>query len=623
MRIISNNIDFDLPTGFAAEFTRNNVMLTDAGEQTAPITLPGTPKNLKLVQNSDRLDNYYKPLTDLTVTVIDGLMNRQCNMGIHTANEVDGISCTLYFDSGDFYSVTYNKKLASLPWVIIKPSLNINNPLYLENNTLDTPENRVKWCINLLKNISDRVGYNSGNFHGYPVPGLFHRTEVFTSFKVFPVLTTQEYKWKYERIISITPGSEVTVQKYDEYGNVLGSWNELGEWIPETETIISAPSTETETQTITHKFMLNGFDTEYIDTLPAIDSSIRITNFQGENEQKVWADSTEITLPLGYGMTPFLTIRFVLENIFSGFTLDTSAISAKNGEYVLFENEVLINTVADAIIQGQINPAQLVPDVTVKDFVAWCEKRYAGKFIVNQVSKSVVFYSYDQLEATPDLDITTYLTDKAKQGAAEFEKITIKYNSDILADTEDSKIKSSIIDFDFFNLVETKINKAFCNTAKTLFYYVDLTLYVIEIGEVINKNSTLVVDGKTVVEKPTTPSEIKIVNFDDYTNSFFLYTLSSPITFFTAVRRLHFMDTIPQYPDIKTFYIPYQSFKLNSNIPLTAEMNIPAPILEQLKLHTPKLLNGQPVMIESIKYALGKKGTQTVTMRTLRPYADR
>ena len=52
-------------------------------------------------------------------------------------------------------------------------------------------------------------------------------------------------------------------------------------------------------------------------------------------------------------------------------------------------------------------------------------------------------------------------------------------------------------------------------------------------------------------------------------------------------------------------------------------MNIPTPILESLKLHTPKLLNGQPVMIESIKYALGKKGTQTVTMRTLRPYADR
>jgi hypothetical protein len=52
-------------------------------------------------------------------------------------------------------------------------------------------------------------------------------------------------------------------------------------------------------------------------------------------------------------------------------------------------------------------------------------------------------------------------------------------------------------------------------------------------------------------------------------------------------------------------------------------MNIPASDLERMDLHVPKILQGQPVMIESIKYALGKKGTQAVRMRTLRPYQER
>jgi hypothetical protein len=52
-------------------------------------------------------------------------------------------------------------------------------------------------------------------------------------------------------------------------------------------------------------------------------------------------------------------------------------------------------------------------------------------------------------------------------------------------------------------------------------------------------------------------------------------------------------------------------------------MNIPASELERMDLHVPKILHGQPVMIESIKYALGKKGTQAITLRTLRPYSER
>ena len=561
MRIISNNIDFDLPTGFAAEFTRNNVMLTDAGEQTSPITLPGTAKNLKLVQNSDRLDNYYKPLTDLTVTVIDGLINRQCNMGIHTANEVDGISCTLYFDSGDFYSKVGNTRLNWLSWPIIK------SPTF-DSQTL---AQRVQYLIDMLKN--EYVTPSTDNV-----------------FSIRAIITSQDYTWKMA---------------------------------------VKQPNGSIQDQNITGKFVLNAFEKNQIELNLSGDSYLN--TFEGEYAQRLVVDGNTINLAKGYGMTPFLKLRYVIDFIFNhfGYSTDMSRLSALSARYN--HKTLLLNNVADAIYSGILNFKQLVPDVTIKEFLAEIEKNYCGKFVIDEVTKKSTYYLYNsELVATPDIDFSKYITLKPKTVQTEFNSIQVILKSDTTSNNDTPADKSTTIEFDLLKIgsVVDNYRVSVDNYSKSL------SVPMIIIADIIHLNSSVVVAGVTTKETATASTLIQLMEIDNEWE-YMMVNVTSPYGYKTIYykygKQFCYFEIMDEYENrielpidaIRYFYKTFIDFKLNSNIPLTAEMNIPAPILEQLKLHTPKLLNGQPILIESLKYALGKKGTQTVTMRTLRNYADR
>ena len=140
MRIVTVKGEFYAPT-LSAQLNINNVLLTDMGEMTSPITLPGTAHNLALVENSQREDAYYKPLSDLDVILIDGLVHQKCNLGIHSANEEDGISCTLYLDTGGFYSRINDMKLSGLNWPILK----------CPNFDTSTLDDRRQWLIDIME----------------------------------------------------------------------------------------------------------------------------------------------------------------------------------------------------------------------------------------------------------------------------------------------------------------------------------------------------------------------------------------------------------------------------------------------------------------------------------------
>ena len=74
---------------------------------------------------------------------------------------------------------------------------------------------------------------------------------------------------------------------------------------------------------------------------------------------------------------------------------------------------------------------------------------------------------------------------------------------------------------------------------------------------------------------------------------------------------------------IQNSYRAWKNFKSTSNVPLNTIMNIPESIMEQLNLQIPKLVQGQPVMIESIQYNINKRSPQTVFFRTLRKFEER
>ena len=573
MRIISkDNIDFVLPTGFAAELTKYNVLLSSAGEQTAPITLPPDPVNMKLIGYSNRTDAYYKPLTDLEVLVSDGLFHRWCNMGIHSANDEDGISCTLYFDSGSFYSLSEDKKLASLPWPVIK------SPTYA-TQTLDQ---RVAYLVALIK------------------------SELFTPtptqiFNVTQVLTTQDYNYIKTRV-----GLPATTTVVQTNKLVLNGYILISDTITQ---VLPAPRTLTELS----KYYIEIFGGKKL---------------QGEIVQLIKEDDNNTTLPLGYGMTPFLKVKYMLSIIFSGYTVDTSAITAVFPDFDLLES--IINNVADAIVGGVLNFSQLVPDVTVKEFISTLEERYAGKFVMNNVSKVVTFVRYATVVAAPDMDITPYLCKKTKQGSSDFSSLIVKYKSDQITVTDDNTDKQKTIEIDFMERKIFSFEKTFKNQSSTEYYYPMFKLYLCDIGDIVHKNLTIVINGITKTETGKTITDVQIITVDRLTNSFFYRYDVTPIEFHTAVTNvtgiypmLGNLQEELMHPDVKSFYTEYINFLQNSNIPISAEMDFPTVVLESMNLQKPKLLQGQPVMIESIKQTIGTNDTQTVEMRTLRIFNKR
>jgi hypothetical protein len=596
MRIISkDNIDFVLPAGFAAELTKYNVLLSTAGEQTQPITLPPDPVNMKLIGYSNRLDAYYKPLTDLEVLVSDGLFHRWCNMGIHSADDEDGISCTLYFASGQFYSLMAGKKLASLAWPTIK------SPTY----AADSLTQRVQYLIDLLKSEYQTPTTNA-------------------LFNVTAVLSSQEYTYKKTRVTS-TVEETVSTPVLDIYGNP--TYDGEGNQIFNTETLIVPIRTDI---LVTEKLILNGYESDSPEEvmparpLPEHYTNFSLTKLAGESIQTTVKDNETITLPIGYGITAFVRVKYILSVIFTGYVVNTDAITTV---FSMFDKEEsVINNVADAIVAGVLKIGYLLPDCTVKEFISKCEERYAGKFIVNETNKTVTFISYDAVQSSPDIDITQYLCSKPKTGASDYSILTIKYKSDITTTTNESDEKSVDIEFDFLERKKVQITKVFTDSTGKYFTYVLLPFYVIDIGDIVHKFSTVLVANKTQTEDKKTSTDIQFITVDRYANSFFMrkFTISDP-AFDTA---LHYASNStayaePIHPLVKSFYEKWKLFLQNSNIPISAEMDFPTVVLESMNLQSPKLLQGQPVMIESIKQVLGSDSSQDVKFRTLRLFIDR
>lgn len=556
--------DFQLPAGFAAEYNLYNVLLCDAGEQTAPLTLPGIPENLELVGWSNRIDNEYKPFTDLKVLVSDGLMARWCNMGIHSATRKEGISCTLYFAIAEFYSRAGTRKLASLAW-----------PTYMSPTyTSQTLTQRVQYLINLLK-----AQYSS------PTDSAI--------FGVRPVATTKECTWKFSKHVRT---------------------GEVGTYVVEN---------------VKGLLILNGFEKWQSSIDFKSEETKNLTVFEGEFPQIQIENDVDIPLTLGYGMTPFLKLRYVLEFIFSsfGYTVDMSRVTDITDYYQ--HRIFLLNNVADAIYGGKLEVKQLVPDVTIKEFIAEIEKLFVGKFIIDEISRKATFYVYgyqlNEFTAMADMDLTEYLVTEPELGATEFVTLKLINSRDSTTDTSDTGDNTSSITFDFLSTV--KVADTYLGVNGSIYGYVNVNLDMLQIDGVTHRNSTVVVDGKPLTEKAELSSMIQLMQVKTDNGSH-----NCAVTLFDKTSTLYYKTGIPLFQHagyaspfkyIENRYWRYQQFLSKSNIPIEVDMRIPDHIIENLKLGSAKIISGQKVMIESIRYVKGSDLPQQVKFRTIRVYLYR
>jgi len=121
-------------------------------------------------------------------------------------------------------------------------------------------------------------------------------------------------------------------------------------------------------------------------------------------------DKLTITLPIGYGLSPFLKISYLLRFIFSqfGYNLRTNMFDTETS----LKQLALINNTADAICDnGTLYYRQLVPEkVSIMDFLNVIRRKFGIEFVDN--GQDIVIRQWNQaIDDLPDKDLSSYTND--------------------------------------------------------------------------------------------------------------------------------------------------------------------------------------------------------------------
>jgi hypothetical protein len=122
------------------------------------------------------------------------------------------------------------------------------------------------------------------------------------------------------------------------------------------------------------------------------------------------ADGKEMDKLLGYGIAPFLKFTYVLRKLFSmlGYSLAQSRFDTDAG----FQKLCFIHNTVDCLCRGNLDYSQLVPDVSVTDFLTFIENSFGCRFIVSETDKTITprFWK-DVIVTQSDKDISRTFED--------------------------------------------------------------------------------------------------------------------------------------------------------------------------------------------------------------------
>ena len=131
-----------------------------------------------------------------------------------------------------------------------------------------------------------------------------------------------------------------------------------------------------------------------------------------EQVQPVGGELTTVTLPDGYGVTPFLYVWRVLELAFAdlGYTIESNPF--KGSAAGDLSKLVVLNNVADAICTGVVKYRDILPSCEVQAFLQALHVRFGLVYLLNQDTKRVrLELVRDIIAKAPGLDITAAMAD--------------------------------------------------------------------------------------------------------------------------------------------------------------------------------------------------------------------
>lgn len=133
--------------------------------------------------------------------------------------------------------------------------------------------------------------------------------------------------------------------------------------------------------------------------------------FENERDSVEYVDGIAINLKPGYYISPFIRAVRVLRDVFSyfGYTLLNNFFTQTEP----FSKMAIVNNCIDTIINGYILKADLVPDITCKDFLAVFRKKFCCEFVADESDMTVsVVFLRDVLDQSPSVDLTQKMTEE-------------------------------------------------------------------------------------------------------------------------------------------------------------------------------------------------------------------
>lgn len=370
---------YQLSEGAKMEIERTNPFFNDYGEQSIPMDLPASEHNRRLLGYPDIFGKTDK-MTKTKASIQDGEYFAQCQQFVLSAQRKGSISTTFYINDGSFYARIQNIKLRDIF---------ADDIITFDGSDIPAKvKNAIAFCKTLRSGTDER-------------------------FAIFPVLLTDDsgVESGYNYKIMNAFGKQVTQTMFlrSESGYVGNGGHNDGP--PHDDFTLSLP-----------------------------DSTADGSDFYNAQDRTEYVNEIAISIAAGYYISPFVRTNYVLKKIFKhfGYTLQDNFFTKTEP----FNNMVLPNNVIDVLANGQIKVADLVPDVTVSDFLSVFRKKFCCEFTSDEGSMTAdVIFLRDVVASKPVADLTYCLTAEPTiqyKSAKDFKRVIISSKNTVDSDAEDS-----------------------------------------------------------------------------------------------------------------------------------------------------------------------------------------
>lgn len=162
--------------------------------------------------------------------------------------------------------------------------------------------------------------------------------------------------------------------------------------------------------------------------------------FQGEFNRTEYVNEIPVSLTKGYYISPFIRANYVLKRVFKYFGYDLQENFFTRTEP--FTKMVLVNNVIDVMVNGHIRIEDLLPDVSVSDFLSVFRKKFLCEFVSDEgTHQASIIFLKDAVESAPVADLTRQMTEEptlSYKTASDYKRVVLRAKHQADSDAEDS-----------------------------------------------------------------------------------------------------------------------------------------------------------------------------------------